>query len=132
VASSFAIGSPLRTRWPAWTCVRSMRPVNDDGMIRDTFDVTMPTNSGRSGGGSGGATLVPIVRSGSAGGLSVPPHAAASGSSTRGTIADDGRVIQRVLQWVVLRSLDEPGVQPAVGEELLVGALLDDATLVHH
>src|SRR5688572_12122008 len=85
-------------------------------------DVTTPGKSGRSTGAAIGAGAIAADGSGTTGGGSGAPHAATAIGRNR---------FMSLLQWVVLRGFDESGVEAALGEELIVRALLDDAALVH-
>src|SRR5687768_10932321 len=83
-----------------------------------------PGKSGSSGAASTGAALVATAGSGTAGGGSAGPQA----TSSSGMI-DEKRFIGRLRE--VLGGFHEDAVEAAHRDEVVVGALFDDAAVVH-
>src|SRR5438094_375066 len=109
----------------------SLPPSKSTAITFDTRDVTTATSSTGLGGSAAAGALVASVGSSSLGVGSWVAHAAArsSGSTTSGM---GGFIGELRLVGGGLRGLEQAGVQPTGGDELVMVALFDDAALVEH
>src|SRR5262245_38467303 len=115
---------PAITRWPPVTSTSSTLASNSATTTSVRAEVITPSST--SGGGAGGGLTAPWAANGSA--PTGSEASAARHAASAATINSSARQIVRMggLLAGLLGGLDQRGVEAARGEQLAVGAVLDD------